>query len=258
MNGINRVVLIVLDSAGAGSLPDAGEYGDEGANTLAHVAEAAGGLDLPWLQKLGLGNIVPMRGVAPHSEPLAAFGKMAEASKGKDTIAGHWELMGIVLEKPFSLFPIGFPEEMIAEFVACAGVDGILGNRTASGTVIIQELGDEHVRTGFPIVYTSADSVFQIAAHEEVIPLVRLYGMCVEARRICDARQIGRVIARPFTGNSGAFTRTNNRRDYPMVPPRETVLDLLEPGGMAGYGHRQDRQHLRRSGDHPFRAHDQQ
>jgi phosphopentomutase len=179
-----------------------------------------------------------MRGVPPSREPLAAFGKMAEASKGKDTIAGHWELMGIVLDKPFSLFPGGFPEEMIAEFVARAGVGGILGNRAASGTVIIQELGDEHVRTGFPIVYTSADSVFQIAAHEGVIPLVRLYGMCVEARCICDVRQIGRVIARPFTGNSGAFTRTANRRDYPMVPPRETVLDLLNRGGwpVAGIG----------------------
>ncbi len=231
MSGINRVVLIVLDSVGAGSLPDASEYGDEGASTLSHVAEACGGLNLPRLQELGLGNIIPIRGVPPNPTPTAAFGKMAEASKGKDTIAGHWELMGIVLERAFSLFPHGFPVEMIAEFVSRTGAGGILGNKPASGTEIIRELGEEHVRTAFPIVYTSGDSVFQIAAHEEVIPLDRLYGMCIQARRICDKHQIGRVIARPFIGRAGAFTRTVNRRDFPMLPPRETVLDLLKQGG---------------------------
>ena len=231
MSGINRVVLIVLDSVGAGSLPDAKEYGDEGANTLAHVAEAAGGLNIPRLQKLGLGNIIPILGVPTNPIPMAAFGKMMEASKGKDTIAGHWELMGIVLEKAFSLFPRGFPGDMIAEFVSRTGAGGILGNKPASGTEIIQELGEEHIRTAFPIVYTSGDSVFQIAAHEEVIPVDRLYGMCIQARRICDKHQIGRVIARPFIGRVGAFTRTANRRDFPMRPPRETVLDLLEQGG---------------------------
>lgn len=231
MSGINRVVLIVLDSAGAGSLPDASEYGDEGASTLSHVAEACGGLNLPRLQELGLGNIIPILGVPPSPIPMAAFGKMAEASKGKDTIAGHWELMGIVLEKAFSLFPRGFPGKMIAEFVSRTGVGGILGNKPASGTEIIQELGEEHVRTAFPIVYTSGDSVFQIAAHEDVIPLNRLYEMCIQARRICDNRQIGRVIARPFIGHGGAFSRTRNRRDFPMLPPGETVLDLLKQGG---------------------------
>ena len=231
MSGINRVVLIVLDSVGAGSLPDAKEYGDEGANTLAHVAEAAGGLNIPRLQKLGLGNIIPILGVPTNPIPMAAFGKMMEAAKGKDTIAGHWELMGIVLEKAFSLFPRGFPGDMIAEFVSRTGAGGILGNKPASGTEIIQELGEEHIRTAFPIVYTSGDSVFQIAAHEEVIPVDRLYGMCIQARRICDKHQIGRVIARPFIGRVGAFTRTANRRDFPMRPPRETVLDLLEQGG---------------------------
>jgi phosphopentomutase len=231
MRGINRVVLIVLDSVGAGSLPDAKEYGDEGASTLAHVADAAGGLNVPRLQRLGLGNIIPIPGVPPDPVPMAAFGKMREASKGKDTIAGHWELMGIALERAFSLFPRGFSKDMIAEFVSRTGAGGILGNKPASGTEIIQELGEEHIRTAFPIVYTSGDSVFQIAAHEDVISIDRLYGMCVQARHICDKHQIGRVIARPFVGRIGAFTRTANRRDFPMLPPRETVLDLLERGG---------------------------
>ena len=229
---INRVFLIVLDSVGAGSLPDAAEYGDEGANTLGHVAERCGGLRLPHLGKLGLGNILALSGVKARPSPRASWGRMAERSRGKDTIAGHWELMGIVLDKAFALFPQGFPPDLIDDFKRRAGVAGVLGNKAASGTEIIAELGSEQVRSGFPIVYTSADSVFQIAAHEEVIPLERLYGMCLEARKLCDKRFIGRVIARPFVGGAGNFSRTANRRDYPMQPPGETVLDALLRSGL--------------------------
>jgi phosphopentomutase len=229
---INRVIVIVLDSVGAGSLPDAAAYGDEGANTLAHVAAGCGGLRLPNLEKLGLGKIIPILGVAAVPSPQASWGRMAEQSQGKDTIAGHWELMGIILETPFALFPDGFPFALVEEFVQRTGAGGILGNKAASGTEIIAELGDEHVRSGRPIVYTSADSVLQIAAHEEIIPLTELYEMCLRTRKICDDWRIGRVIARPFVGNSGNYTRTTNRRDFPMQPPRETVLDILLKNGV--------------------------
>ncbi len=229
---IERVFLIVLDSVGVGALPDAAAYGDEGADTLGHIAESLGGLKLPRLQSLGLGRIRPLLGVPPAAKPLASWGRMAERSQGKDTIAGHWELMGIVLDKPFALFPGGFPPDLIDDFQRRAGAAGVLGNKAASGTEIIAELGAEHVRSGWPIVYTSADSVLQIAAHEEVIPLERLYGMCLEARRICDERRVGRVIARPFVGSEGSFTRTANRRDFPMLPPGETVLDRLLKNGL--------------------------
>jgi phosphopentomutase len=229
---INRVILIVLDSVGAGSLPDAAAYGDVGANTLGHVAERCGGLRLPNLQKLGLGNIIPVQGVPAVADPQASWGRMAEMSLGKDTIAGHWELMGIILEKAFALFPQGFPPALVEAFVQRTGVAGILGNKAASGTEIIAELGAEHTRSGFPIVYTSADSVLQIAAHEEVIPLPRLYDMCLQARKLCDEWRIGRVIARPFAGSAGNFSRTTNRRDFPMLPPGETVLDILRRGGL--------------------------
>ena len=202
---IDRVFLIVLDSVGVGSLPDAAAYGDEGANTLGHVAERRGGLKLPNLAKLGLGNIIPLRGVAADPAPLASWGRMAEMARGKDTLAGHWEMMGIVLEQPFSLFPKGFPPGLLAEFKRRTGVAGILGNKAASGTEIIAELGAEHVRSGFPIVYTSADSVLQIAAHEDIIPLPELYEMCLRARTLCDDWRIGRVIARPFIGRPGTF-----------------------------------------------------
>ncbi len=229
---INRVFLIVLDSVGVGSLPDAAAYGDEGANTLGHVAERCGGLKLPHLQKLGLGNILPVAGVPPATVPLASWGRMAEMSHGKDTIAGHWELMGIILDRPFALFPKGFPSGLLAEFKSRTGAQGILGNIAASGTEIIAELGAEHVRSGMPIVYTSADSVLQIAAHEEIIPLPELYEMCLRARKLCDAWGIGRVIARPFTGSTGNFSRTSNRRDFPMPPPGETALDILKRSGL--------------------------
>jgi phosphopentomutase len=228
---IHRVVLIILDSVGVGSLPDAAAFGDDGANTLGHVAERRGGLKLPNLAKLGLGNIIPVLGVAANPAPQASWGRMAELACGKDTLAGHWELMGIVLEQPFSLFPRGFPADLLAAFQSRTGAAGILGNKAASGTEIIAELGAEHTRSGFPIVYTSADSVFQIAAHEDIIPLPELYEMCLQARAICDNWQIGRVIARPFTGRPGNFSRTANRRDFSMRPPGETVLDVLRKNG---------------------------
>jgi len=233
---INRVILIVLDSVGAGSLPDAAAYGDEGANTLGHVTERCGGLKLPHLKKLGLGNIIPIQGVAAVSDPEASWGRMAEKSRGKDTIASHWELMGSILDQAFSLFPQGFPPELVDDFKQWTGVVGVLGNKAASGTEIIAELGAEHLRSGFPIVYTSADSVLQIATHEEIIPLPELYEMCLRARKICDAWRIGRVIARPFVGSKGNFSRTTNRRDFPMLPPRETVLDVLQKNGLAVTG----------------------
>ena len=228
---INRVVLIILDSAGVGSLPDAAAFGDEGANTLAHIAAYRGGLKLPYLAKLGLGNIIPILGVDPAPAPPASWGRMAEMARGKDTLAGHWELMGLILKQPLSLFPRGFPSDLLAEFKHRTGVAGILGNRAASGTEIIAELGAEHARSGFPIVYTSADSVFQIAAHEDVIPLPELYEMCLRARKLCDDRRIGRVIARPFIGRPGNFSRTADRRDFSMRPPGETVLDILRKNG---------------------------
>jgi len=229
---INRVFLIVMDSVGVGSLPDAAAFGDEGANTLGHIADRCGGLKLPNLAKLGLGNIIPIPGVSPTPAPLASWGRMAEMAPSKDTLAGHWELMGIVLEQPFSLFPRGFPADLLANFKRHTGVAGILGNKAASGTEIIAELGGEHVRSGFPIVYTSADSVFQIAAHEKIIPLPDLYEMCLRARKLCDDWRIGRVIARPFIGTAGNFSRTANRRDFSMPPPGETVLDILLKNGL--------------------------
>jgi phosphopentomutase len=229
---INRVILIVLDSLGVGSLPDAAAYGDKGANTLGHVAGRCGGLRLPCLKKLGLGNIIPILGVAAVPDPLASWGRMAEKSHGKDTIAGHWEMMGIILDQAFALFPQGFPPELLDDFKLRTGVAGVLGNKAASGTEIIAELGSEHMRSGWPIVYTSADSVLQIAAHEKVMPLPELYAMCLLARSICDSWRIGRVIARPFVGSAENFSRTSNRRDFPMLPPRQTVLDVLLKNGL--------------------------
>lgn len=228
-----RVIIIVLDSVGVGYMDDAAEFGDTGANTLANTAEAVGGLNLPNLQKLGLGNIIDIKGVPSVPSPLGKFGKMREASKGKDTMTGHWEMMGIISEKAFPLYPGGFPEEIIREFKQRTGVKGVLGNKPASGTVIINELGPKHMSTGYPIVYTSGDSVFQIAAHNDTIPLETLYRYCEEAREMCNKYQIGRVIARPFIGAEGDFTRTADRRDYPMLPPTATILDLI---GGSGYG----------------------
>lgn len=228
---INRVIAIVLDSVGAGWLPDASEFGDEGANTLAHVAEAMNGLNVPNMQKLGLGNILPLKGVSPVSNPQASWGLMSELSKGKDTMAGHWEMMGLIVSKPFPTFPQGFSDEILNEFYKLTGYTSVLGNKAASGTEIIKELGNEHIRTHIPIVYTSADSVFQVAAHEDVIPIPQLYDICAKARVVCDKYQIGRVIARPFIGENGNFTRTANRKDFPMIPSGETALDILKKNG---------------------------
>jgi len=226
-----RVIIIVLDSVGAGYMDDAADFGDTGANTLANTADAAGGLHLPNLEKLGLGNIIRIKGVDPVAEPLGKFGRIREASTGKDTMTGHWEMMGIISKEPFPLYPEGFPDEIVDEFIKRTGVKGILGNIAASGTEIIKELGREHMRSGFPIVYTSGDSVFQIAAHNETIPLDRLYSYCIAAREMCDKYRIGRVIARPFKGAEGRFIRTADRRDYPMRPPGDTVLDLIKMSG---------------------------
>jgi len=215
-------------------LPDASLYGDAGSNTLAHTAGAVGGLNVPALARLGLGNIVPIRGVSPEGRPSASYGKMAERSQGKDSTTGHWEIAGLVVNRAFPTFPGGFPAALMDRFCRAAGVEGYLGNRTASGTAIIQELGDEHVRTGLPIVYTSADSVFQIAAHEEVIPLARQYEICTATRgEVCTGEfAVGRVIARPFVGGPGKFVRTTNRRDFSLQPGGETVLDLLHRAGV--------------------------
>ncbi|MCF6097744.1 phosphopentomutase [Thermovorax subterraneus] len=229
---VKRVILIVLDSVGAGELPDAALYGDEGSNTLANTARAVGGLKLPNLQKMGLGNIIEIEGVPPAEKPEASYGKAAERSAGKDTTTGHWEIAGIILEKPFPVYPNGFPPEVVEEFERRIGTK-TLGNRPASGTQIINELGEEHLKTGYPIVYTSADSVFQIAAHEEVIPLEKLYEMCMIAREILHGdHAVSRVIARPFVGTPGNFVRTYNRRDFSLKPPHETLLDKVKKAGM--------------------------
>ncbi len=227
-----RVILIVLDSVGAGEAPDAAAYGDVGSNTLGNIAAAMGGLHLPNLQKLGLGNILPLAGVPAMAEPAGAFGRMQEISCGKDTTAGHWELAGTPLLNPLPTYPHGFPAELLAEFERQIG-RGTLGNIPASGTVIIEQLGEEHLRTGKPIVYTSADSVFQIAAHEEIIPLPQLYEMCQIARRLLVGEHgVGRVIARPFVGQPGSFKRTANRRDFSLPPPAGNLLETVQTAGL--------------------------
>ena len=224
---IKRVVIIVLDSVGIGALPDAYKYGDERSNTLANVAKAVGGLNLPNFKKMGLGNIENILGVEPVDKPTALYGKMNERSAGKETTTGHWEITGIILDNPFPVFPNGFPKDFIKEFQKCIGRE-VLGNKAASGTKIIEELGEEHIKTKKPIVYTSADSVFQIAAHEEVIPLDELYEICKIARKMLTGElAVGRVIARPFIGKPGNFKRTPNRHDYSLRPPKKTVLDLV-------------------------------
>lgn len=231
-----RAAVIVLDSVGVGALPDAAAYGDAGANTLAHVAEAVEGLSLPHLERLGLGNIVPVKGLTPSAAPLAFYGKMGEISAGKDTTTGHWELMGLITKEPFPVYPQGFPPEVIEPFEKAIGRP-VLGNKPASGTEIIAELGEEHIRTGYPIVYTSADSVFQIAAHEEVIPVEELYRYCLIARKLLTGKHaVGRVIARPFLGSAGNFYRTPRRRDFALPPPRPTVLDFLKEAGQEVIG----------------------
>jgi phosphopentomutase len=229
----NRIVLVVLDSLGFGAMPDAAAWGDAGADTIGHIC-ASREVSLPNLQAWGLGNAKELRGVPPVENPRGSFGRCAMRSNGKDTTTGHWEMAGIVLEKAFPTYPEGFPAEVLDRFVAEARVPGVLGNVPASGTEIIKELGEEHVRTGKPIVYTSADSVFQIAAHEEVITVERLYEICGAARRILRGEhEVGRVIARPFLGSPGSFYRTENRHDYAVPPPRENLLPLLSGAGLA-------------------------
>ena len=224
---------MVLDSAGIGEMPDAAAWGDAGADTLGHIF-ASRKVDLPNLQRLGLWNIRTLAGLRAVENPIGSYGKCTLKSNGKDTTTGHWEMAGIILEKAFPTFPDGFPPEIIDEFVAKAKVPGVLGNIPASGTEIIKSLGEEHVRTGKPIVYTSADSVFQIAAHEEVIPVERLYEICQIARDILDGdAKVGRVIARPFIGTvADNFTRTENRHDYAVPPPNENLLPLLSSNGL--------------------------
>ncbi len=223
----NRFLLIVLDGAGIGAMPDASEWGDAGADTFGHILESRE-VRLPNLQRYGLGNIRPLQAIPPLSQLKGSYGRCALRSNGKDTTTGHWEMAGIILDQAFPTYPNGFPGTIVDKFVKEAAVPGILGNIPASGTEIIKVLGEEHVKTQKPIVYTSADSVFQIAAHEEVIPLERLYEMCGIARRILDGEhKVGRVIARPFLGQPGAFYRTENRHDYAVPPPRQNLLPTL-------------------------------
>jgi phosphopentomutase len=226
---MNNFFLIVLDGVGIGELPDASLYGDQGSNTLQHIAKSVGGLSLSNMQKLGLGNIENIQGVNPTDKPMASFGKMAEQSKGKDSTTGHWELSGLLIDKDFDYFPEGFPKEITDRFLEITKCKGFLGNKAASGTEIIKELGDEHVRTGFPIIYTSADSVFQIAAHQDVISLEELYKICDLTRYevLKEPLNVGRVIARPFIGTSGNYSRTVYRKDFSLDPPAETILDIL-------------------------------
>ena len=227
-----RAIVIVLDSAGIGELPDAGAYGDEGSNTLGNIARQVS-LNIPTLASLGLPRVVHLPGVKTPAAPLAAFGRMAERSAGKDSVTGHWELMGVVIDRAFPTFPHGFPRELIDAFERRIGRASI-GNVVASGTAIIDHLGAEHMQTGAPIVYTSADSVFQIAAHEEVVPIEQLYRFCEIAYELAvEGMGIGRVIARPFIGRPGHFTRTANRHDYAMPPYGRTLLDILVDSGIA-------------------------
>ena len=234
---MGRFIAIVIDSCGAGELPDAKAYGDAGANTLGNCARKVGGLRVPNLQSWGLGNITAIAGCPPTDSPRAAFGRMSEQSQGKDTTTGHWEMMGVLLQKGFTTFPRGFPPALMDAWLRLSGAPGYLGNKTASGTVILDELGEEHLRTGLPIVYTSADSVFQVAAHEQNVPLQTLYSWCEAARTVGKEYGLARVIARPFVGDGrGKFERTYNRRDFSQPPPKGTVLDLLAEKGVRTVG----------------------
>jgi len=227
-----RVIIIVLDSVGIGAMPDAENYGDQGSHTLGNIARRRGGLQLPFLEKLGLGKIDLITGVSAQLSPEGCFGKMAERSLGKDTISGHWEMAGVISERALPTFPNGFPEEFIERYELAIGRE-VIGNEVASGTEIIQRLGEEHIRTGKPIVYTSADSVFQVAAHEEVVPLPELMRICQIARAmLTDELQVGRVIARPFLGEAGQFYRTPNRHDFALEPPRKILLEYVRDRGL--------------------------
>lgn len=226
---MKRAILIVLDSVGVGELKDAKSYGDEGSHTLDNVYKTCKGLEIKELEKLGIGNIEGVNGPKKCDNSIGAYGKSMEASKGKDTVTGHWEISGVILEEALNTYPEGFSKDIIDEFKKRANVEGILGNVVASGTQIIEDLGEEHVKTGYPIIYTSADSVFQIAAHEDVIPLEKLYEMCDIARKmLVDKWAVGRVIARPFIGEAPNFKRTSNRRDYALDPFNKTMLEYLK------------------------------
>jgi phosphopentomutase len=231
-----RFVIVVADSAGCGALPDAAAYGDEGSDTIGNVSRAVGGLSLPNLGRLGLGHLTAVQGVPPDPAPLGWHGKMAERSEGKDTITGHWEMMGVVLREGLRLFPQGFPPEIMEPWLAATGAPGFLANRAASGTRIIAELGEEHQRTGKPIVYTSADSVFQVACHVDTVPLPQLYDWCRKARTLLDPWRVARVIARPFTGPPGAYVRTYDRKDFSLATPEPTVLERLAERGVPVIG----------------------
>jgi phosphopentomutase len=231
MTTLRRAILVVLDGVGAGENPDAHAYGDDGASSLEHCALAVGGLALPNLGRIGLGNITPILGTAPNADASGSYGRMAEIGAGKDSTTGHWEITGVVLKKPLPTYPHGFPPDLVAAFEQAIGRK-VLGNKPASGTEIIKELGEEHMRTGYPILYTSADSVFQVAAHQDVIPLAELYHICVIARGMLTGENaVGRVIARPFIGEPGSFKRTEHRRDFSLAPLGTTLLDLLQAGG---------------------------
>ncbi|HSJ38481.1 MAG TPA: phosphopentomutase [Planococcus sp. (in: firmicutes)] len=228
----NRIHLVVLDSVGIGEAPDAEAFGDKGSDTLGHIAEAVGGLDMPNMEGLGLGNIKAVEGISPVLSPKAYYGRLQEASVGKDTMTGHWEIMGLNIDTPFKVYPEGFPPELIAQLEEKTGRK-VIGNKPASGTEILDELGEEHMETGAIIVYTSADPVLQIAAHEEIVPLEELYKICEIARELTLSPEflVGRVIARPFLGVKGAFKRTTNRHDYALAPFSRTVMNELKDNG---------------------------
>ncbi len=232
---LKRAIIVVADSMGCGYMNDSADYGDAGADTLGHIAETVG-LNIPNLRQMGLANIRPLKGIEPVENPTAYFGKIAERSKGKDTTTGHWEIAGLITEKPFPTYPNGFPKDLIEEFEKQTGKK-VIGNYPASGTAIIADLGEEQMKTGALIVYTSADSVFQIAAHEEIIPIEDLYKYCEIARKLLKGdHAVSRVIARPFIGKPGNFTRTENRRDFSLEPPTDTFLDVLEKKGFSVTG----------------------
>ena len=227
-----KVMLVVLDSVGIGELPDANKYGDEGSNTVSNIAKVTKDFKIPNLIKLGLSNIEGVSNLEKEVSPIGAYGRAAEVSLGKDTTTGHWEIAGVILDKPFPTFPKGFPKSLIDEFEKKIGTS-ILGNKPASGTAIIEELGDEHVKTGYPIVYTSADSVFQIAAHEDIIPVKRLYEICEIARGMLTGENgVSRVIARPFAGDSGKFYRTERRKDFSLKPTKPTMLNYIKDANL--------------------------
>jgi phosphopentomutase len=231
-----RALILVADSAGCGAMPDAAEYGDAGSDTIGNTARACGGLSLPVLGAMGLGHLTSVAGVPPTASPRAFYGRMQERSQGKDTITGHWEMMGIVLREGLRTFPRGFPPELLDAFVRETGAPGVLGNEVASGTEIVARLGEEHQRTGKPIVYTSADSVFQVAAHEATVPLDTLYAWCRAARRLLDPWRVARVIARPFVGEPGRYVRTYHRKDFAIATPGRTVLERLAEAGVPVVG----------------------